>query len=293
MSRKPASKKLGSADSNVEKAAKNIRKAEKMSNELRFDIKMPFELRPNHQRLVDLSMTCSTNVMIIDGPAGTAKTYCAAYVALECLKRRYKDKILYVRSIVESAERKMGSLPGEVEDKFMPWSIPLAEKLDEMLEHDEVSNLFDNDYVKCWPMNFLRGVTFKDNVVIIDEAQNLTMGELITAMTRFGDNCKLMIIGDQLQSDIGGKSGFPAIFKQFSKEKYRQHGIHTVSLLSSDIVRSPLISVMVEGFEEIKNESNQYNHGTSRPRPTPCNAVPSEPALPVSVESLDWSPCQE
>jgi len=277
MAKKPTSKKGNTAE-----AAKNIRKAEKMSHDLQFEISMPFELKPRHQQLVDLALAQKSNVVFVDGPAGTAKTYCAVLVALEALLRRYKDKILYVRSIVESADKKIGSLPGEVEDKFMPWSIPLVEKLEEMIEPDQIQPLFDNHYVKCWPMNFLRGVTFRNNVVIIDEAQNLTHAELTTAITRFGENCKLIIIGDTRQADIGiGKSGFRDIYEEFAKEKYKKDGIFTFRFEIDDIMRSPLLAVLVEGLEAVT-----ANNQPPKPKPT----VRETPIIPSNHEGSDWGP---
>ena len=107
---------------------------------------------------------------------------------------------------MESATRKLGSLPGEVDEKFKPWSIPLVEKCDELVGKQITEMLFESDYLKSIPVNFLRGSTFANNVVIVDEAQNLEHSELVTILTRFGKNCKLFVIGDSLQSDIQ-KSG--------------------------------------------------------------------------------------
>ena len=207
---------------------------------------------PTHKSFVELALQKDTNVVIVDGPAGTAKTYCAVYIALSLLRARCKDSILYVRSIVESATRKLGSLPGEIEDKFKPWSIPLVEKLEELIDPVYINPLMDNDYIKSIPVNFLRGSTFKDNVVIIDEAQNLEYSELVTILTRFGDNCKLLIIGDTKQSDINGKSGFPSIYNAFNNEESESEGIYTFKFDENDITRSKLLSFIIKQLDKIK-----------------------------------------
>jgi phosphate starvation-inducible protein PhoH and related proteins len=234
-----------------------VNTAARLTNDLRFDIKSPYEFLPVHQSLIELTLRKDTNIAIVDGPAGSAKTYCAVYIALTLLKSRCKESILYVRSIVESATRKLGSLPGEVEDKFKPWSIPLVEKLEELIDPSAINFLLEKEYIKCTPVNFLRGSTFKDNVVIIDEAQNLEYSELVTIMTRYGENCKLIVIGDSKQSDINGKSGFPAIFKAFNDARSEEEGIYTFKLTENDITRSPLLKFIIKQLEKSKPKRNR------------------------------------
>ena len=237
-----------------QRAERAVRKAQRLTQEVKFDITNQYELLPSHKSLVDLALQKDTNIVLVDGPAGSAKTYCAVYISLILLKSRCKDSILYVRSIVESATRKLGSLPGEVEDKFKPWSIPLIEKLEELIPSMCINPLLDCDYIRCLPVNFLRGSTFKDNVVIIDEAQNLEYSELVTIMTRFGENCKLIITGDSEQSDINGKSGFPAIFKAFNTKRSEQQGIYTFKFNEDDITRSPLLKFIIKQLKTISRD---------------------------------------
>lgn len=229
-----------------------VDKAAKYTSDLKFNIRSPYEFLPAHQSLIELTLRKDTNIAIVDGPAGSAKTYCAVYIALSLLKGRCKDSILYVRSIVESATKKLGSLPGEVEDKFKPWSIPLVEKLEELIDIPAINFLLEKEYIKCLPVNFLRGSTFKDNVVIIDEAQNLEYSELVTIMTRYGENCKLLIIGDSKQSDINGKSGFPSIFRAFNNEDSEEEGIYTFKFTDNDITRSQLLKFIIKQLDKQK-----------------------------------------
>jgi len=240
----------------VEEAEKSIEKASKFTCDIRYDIHVPFELKPAHKSLVELTLHKNTNIVLVDGPAGSAKTYCAVYTALHLLKNRCKDSILYVRSIVESATRKLGSLPGEVEDKFKPWSLPLVEKLEELIDPVYIQPLMDKNYIRCIPVNFLRGCTFRDNVVIIDEAQNLELSELITIMTRYGDNCKLIVVGDSRQSDINGRSGWPSIYKAFNNEESEDNGIYTFKLTEDDITRSELLKFIVTQIEGISDKKS-------------------------------------
>jgi phosphate starvation-inducible PhoH-like protein len=167
------------------------------------------------------------------------------------LKEKKIDEVIYIRSIVESATRKLGSLPGEVDDKFKPWSIPLIEKCDELVGKQITNMLFENEYLKCTPVNFLRGATFANSVVIVDEAQNLEHSELVTILTRFGKNCKLFVIGDSLQSDIQ-KSGFKNIINGFDSDESNNNGIHVFYFTEDDITRSKLLKFIVKVIATIK-----------------------------------------
>ena len=218
---------------------------------LSFNIKTPFKLTSTQQEFVDMSTSKDTNIVICDGPAGTSKTFCTVAVALKMLQKKEIDHIVYVRSIVESAARKLGSLPGEVDDKFKPWILPFLEKCDELIEPYVTDSLIKEEYISCVPVNFLRGTTFKDCVVIVDESQNLEMSEIITILTRFGTNCKMFIIGDTLQSDIN-KSCFKSIFNTFNDEVSRNNGIQTFKFTEDDILRSKILKFIINKVSNLK-----------------------------------------
>ena len=189
---------------------------------------------------------------LIDGPAGSAKTYLSVYVALQLLRTQKIEEIIYIRSVVESASKSMGSLPGEIEEKFMPWSLPLLEKLNELLDQPTVNNLMADNYIKCIPVNYTRGLTFRNACVIIDESQNLTKEELTTILTRFGDNSKYFVVGDTQQSDIGNKSGFKAIFNAFNTAESTDHGLFGFKFTELEIVRSEILKYIVKVLEKLK-----------------------------------------
>ena len=94
-------------------------------------------------------------------------------------------------------------------------------------------------------MNYVRGLTFNDAVVVVDEAQNLTRSELITIMTRMGERSKMIIIGDTQQSDINGKSGFKEIYNLFDDEESEQAGMYCFKFEHCDIVRSAVVSYII------------------------------------------------
>lgn len=242
---------MSKKDRQLKKAAREDQKLIKSDIFLNFRIDQKFHFNDHHKAFVDKALQDDSHIIFCDGPAGSSKTYCATYVALSMLKEKKIDEIIYIRSIVESATRKLGSLPGEVDEKFKPWSIPLVEKCDELVGKQMTNVLFDNEYLKCIPVNFLRGSTFQNSVVIVDEAQNLEHSELVTILTRYGRNCKLFVIGDSLQSDIH-KSGFKSIMNGFDSEESNTNGIHVFHFSEDDITRSKLLKFIVKVIATLK-----------------------------------------
>jgi phosphate starvation-inducible protein PhoH and related proteins len=208
---------------------------------LDFNIRKPFHFRPKHAEFYNIISDRTTNMALVDGPAGTAKTYIAVYAALEMLREQEDiEKIVYIRSIVESADRSLGSLPGEIDDKFSPYMMPLVEKVTEICGPGTCTMLKSKGLIDAIPVNFVRGLTFNKTCVIVDEAQNLTKGELTTIMTRFGRKSKYIICGDCNQSDIR-QSGFKDVFDKFSGNDSETQGIYTIKFGLNDIVRSKIL----------------------------------------------------
>jgi phosphate starvation-inducible PhoH-like protein len=176
----------------------------------------------------------------VDGLAGTAKTYIAVYAALEMLKDETVEKIVYIRSVVESADKSLGSLPGEIDDKFGPYAMPLMEKVTEIAGPGTCGMLKSKGIIDTIPVNFVRGLTFNNTCVIVDEAQNMTKGELTTILTRFGRNSKYIVCGDTKQADVK-QSGFTGVFNKFSTPDCQDAGIHTVKFGNEEIVRSKIL----------------------------------------------------
>ena len=219
---------------------------------LDYNITQKYTLSKTHDEFLDVCFKEACKMCMIDGPAGSAKTYLGVFVALQLLRTQKIEEIIYIRSVVESASKSMGSLPGEVEEKFLPWSLPLLEKLNELLDKPTINNLMSEGFVKCVPVNYTRGLTFKNACIIIDESQNLTREELTTILTRFGINSKYIVVGDTRQSDIGNKSGFKAIFNAFNNPESIDHGMFTFKFTELEIVRSEILKYIVKVLEKLK-----------------------------------------
>ena len=211
-------------------------------------IKRKHKLSEKQAEILQTILSNEDGIVIIDGPAGTSKTYLAVYAALQDMANTGKT-ILYLRSVVENSNRKIGALPGTLYEKFHPFMAPLEEKMDEFLESQDIGFLKEHNMVEAKPINYLRGRDWKDKIVIIDEAQNLTKEELLTAMTRANKGTKIIMCGDLMQSDIRD-GGYGEVCKKFSGKDSKKHNIFQFSFTEKDIVRSELVRFIVTKFKE-------------------------------------------
>ena len=193
-----------------------------------------------------------SKIVFISGPAGTSKTYVAIYGALQLYNMNNERGITYVRTIAESGEKSLGALPGEMAEKINPYMMPMNEKLDELLIPGQASTLKEKEIVKGMPINYLRGASWRDEIVIADESQNFTFKELTTLMTRLGEGSKLIICGDPMQSDINGRSGFADMYSLFNDEESKQKGIHTFHFGAEDIKRSEILKYVISKIQNKK-----------------------------------------
>ena len=163
--------------------------------------------------------------------------------------------LLYVRTAIESADKGLGALPGTLEDKFNPYMAPLEDKLDELLPPTTpiAEELIQSGRIQAMPINFLRGANWINKIIIADESQNFTFKELVTLITRIGENSKLIICGDMMQSDINGKTGFYDMIKLFDCEESRDRGIHCFRFTEDDILRSKILKYIVQKLKTAKS----------------------------------------
>lgn len=178
------------------------------------------------------------------GPAGTGKTYVCGALAAEALDEGRTEKIIITRPAVEAGES-MGFLPGEIDDKFAPYLQPFRDVLDERLGKSYVDSLIKNGRIEAAPLAYMRGRTFKNCWVILDEAQNTTPTQMKLFLTRIGENTNVIVNGDIRQKDIRGISGLEdAIGRLQNLNK-----VCIVEFTNKDIVRSGLVQEIVEAYE--------------------------------------------
>lgn len=180
------------------------------------------------------------------GPAGSGKTYTAVALAVRALKAKQVRRIVLTRPAVEAGEN-LGFLPGDMREKLDPYLQPLYDALRDMLSWQRLERLIEDRTIEIAPLAFMRGRTLDNAFVILDEAQNATMTQLKMFLTRMGKCSKFIITGDCTQIDLpkNQQSGLLPVVERLQHIK----DISVVRLASSDIVRHPLVSKIVEALD--------------------------------------------
>ena len=195
----------------------------------------------------------STKIVFVNGPAGTSKTLLSVYCSLQLLNMKTSSDIMYLRSAVESSDKSLGFLPGSAEEKLRFYNLPFLDKLDELLTETKAEKLEDEGRVSMFPVNFARGMNWKYKCIILDEAQNSTIKEITTVLTRLGENSRCFILADPLQTDLrnGNGGAFSKMFKLFNDEESIQEGIYTFEFNEEDIMRSELVKFLVKKLKKL------------------------------------------
>jgi|694.fasta_scaffold00131_36 phosphate starvation-inducible PhoH-like protein len=179
------------------------------------------------------------------GVAGTGKSYVALSYAAEQLKAKRISKIIITRPIVEAGE-KLGHLPGELEEKIAPYFDPIISILNKRLGQSFTEYLIKRKIIEAKPLAYLRGSTFEDAIVILDEAQNTTPAQMKMFLTRIGENCKVIIDGDVVQSDIKGESGLADALTRLKSV----NNVGWVNFTIDDVVRSGICKDILIAYSQ-------------------------------------------
>lgn len=185
-----------------------------------------------------------SNQVIVLGPAGTGKTYCVATFAANEYHLKNIDKIVITRPHV-SVGKEIGFLPGTLEEKCQPWALPVIDVLEKHLSKGVVETALKNGNIEVAPLALMRGRSFENSLVILDEAQNVTLTELKMLVTRIGEGSTLVINGDVQQSDLKEGDG---LSKLVHLTKKHMLPIPVVEFGVDDIVRSDICKTWIEVF---------------------------------------------
>ena len=187
------------------------------------------------------------DVVLCVGPAGTGKTYLAVGWAVGLLRSGQVKKIVLVRPAVEAGER-LGFLPGDLIAKINPYLRPLFDALNEIMDAETVKKYMENDIIEILPLAYMRGRTLNNSVIILDEGQNATTAQMKMFLTRMGMNSKIVVTGDLTQTDLPRtvRSGLADAVHRLRNVV----GLAIVYLDQSDIVRNPLVTRIVNAYEE-------------------------------------------
>lgn len=179
------------------------------------------------------------------GPAGTGKTYIACAIAAEMLESKLVEQIILTRPAVEAGEE-FGFIPGTLNEKYEPYLTPVRSVFEERLGKSYFEYLLKVGKIKAVPLAFMRGMTFNDSFVILDEAQNTTLKQMKMFLTRIGTNCKTVIDGDDEQVDIAGASGLTDSIARISYIP----AVKVVQFTDDDIVRSGLVAEIIKAYRQ-------------------------------------------
>lgn len=181
------------------------------------------------------------------GPAGTGKTYLAVAMAVAALKKEQVARIVLTRPAVEAGEA-LGFLPGELEEKIMPYLRPLYDALRDMVEPDELERLIARQTIEIAPLAYMRGRTLNNAFVILDEAQNTTTEQMFMLLTRIGPNSKCVVTGDVTQIDLptNKRSGVLEALQALKSVP----GIAIIHFSERDVVRHELVRAIINAYQQ-------------------------------------------
>jgi phosphate starvation-inducible PhoH-like protein len=200
---------------------------------------------PNQQKYID--SINKNKITFCEGPAGTGKTFLATLYGIQGLLSSKYDRIVISRPLIQS-DMPTGYLPGTIEEKLKPYIRPVIDILSQTTKTSELEKMIASKRIDIIPFGYMRGLTFFNSFIILEECQNCSYEQIILALTRFGKGSKMVLSGDSDQSDlIQNKSGaFNHIYSKLTGIK----GIGTVNLDTTDIVREPIIRTILETLDE-------------------------------------------
>ena len=204
----------------------------------------------------------SHDITLAIGPAGTGKTYLAMAVAVSALLNHQVKRLVLTRPAVEAGER-LGFLPGDLTEKVNPYLRPLYDALYSMVDVERVHRLIDQECIEVAPLAFMRGRTLDNAFVILDEAQNTTVDQMMMFLTRLGKNSKAIVTGDITQIDLppGTQSGLIDARRVLLNLK----GIGMVHLTNKDIVRNALVQQIIHAYETMGQNISSNSSPVSPP----------------------------
>jgi phosphate starvation-inducible PhoH-like protein len=188
-----------------------------------------------------------SDIVIGIGPAGTGKTYLAVAVGVEALARKHVRRLVLARPAVEAGER-LGFLPGDLQAKVDPYLRPLYDALEDMMPQDRIQKAIETRTIEIAPLGYMRGRTLADAFVILDEAQNVTGGQMKMFLTRLGVNSRAVVIGDKTQIDLPAREDSGLI--QVERILPGIEGVAFCYLDDRDVVRHRLVREIIRAYAE-------------------------------------------
>ena len=209
------------------------------------------QLRQNQRKYVET--ITKNDITFCYGPAGTSKTFTACYTALQMLQNKEIKEVVLCKPIQEAGE-KLGHLPGDINDKVDPYMKSYKSNIEKIIGVELTKTLFDKKVIRFEPLAYMRGDTFDDALMILDEAQNATYKQLMLFVTRMGRDSKVVVTGDVSQADIQeSQVSLPGFIELMEGVK----GIDVHTFTESDIVRAKILQEVVARYDRWKIQNNK------------------------------------
>jgi len=228
-----------------------FREKRKPKNPIKFKVTLNEEQKEAKSKILNSTLT------LLAGKAGSGKTMLACQIALERLFMKEAEKIIITRPTVSKED--IGFLPGDLREKMDPWVQPIYQNMFALYDKVKIEKLIEEGAIEIVPVSFMRGRTFLDSVVIVDEAQNVTHEQMEMIVTRIGLRSKMIICGDDHQVDLKSRkdSGFKFLYTAARRVK----NMCAISLMNNH--RDPIVDDLLEVYEEAE-ERGITNSNTSR-----------------------------
>lgn len=212
--------------------------------------KAGIELTPRQH---ELYKTIRNNtITLVQGPAGTAKTFIACYTSLCLLADKKIEKIILTKPIQEAGGEIIGLLPGSIQEKTDVYMNSYFSNMEKIIGKQNLAFLRASEEIMVSPIAYMRGSTFNDCIMIADEAQNMTMKQLMLWVTRLGKNSKAVLMGDISQYDIKKKD---SKFLDFIEMIKNIENVAEFKFTREDIVRNKILIEIVDRYEKYKSEN--------------------------------------
>lgn len=203
----------------------------------------------NQEKYILALQNQDIDVVISGGPAGTGKTYLATLAAIQAYRNKEVDRIVLCRPAVSIEGENHGFLPGDLTAKLAPWVRPITDILREFYDIKEIEHMITEEIIEFAPLGFLRGRTFKNTFLILDEAQNASPLQLKSLLTRIGQESKFVITGDINQADRVSKDN--GLFDLSNKLKISPiNGVEICEFTIKDVQRHRLIGEFLNLYGE-------------------------------------------
>lgn len=203
---------------------------------------------PRHGELDEALCDARKLLVIAEGPAGAGKTYAACRAAARLLLRDPKSRVIIMRPTVAIEGEQHGFLPGDMNDKLRPWMQPVLDHLNHLTSRIIVNGMVTSGRITLEPISHVRGRSFSDAMIIVDELQNATRRQTLALLTRVGQDSRVVLTGDLQQSDLGYDNGLRDLLSRV--DRMDDAAVHVTRFGTDDVMRSGFVSMVLRAYAD-------------------------------------------